>query len=474
MDTGMSPTDHTIADRILAEAIERSTAQAQQIAATATAATTEALRAEFSAQLNALQSALQRNTSTPPAKKYKVPKPDTYAGERDALAIDNFIFNVREYIDLEELQEPYSIRVAAFFLKGDALQLWRSALKQQTNWTLNSFFEHIRTTYYPANYVNDRRQALDALRQGNSPIVKHNHAFQHILAQIPEDLYSKHDMLYRYCCSLNADLRKTVSAHDPATLLEAYKLAERCGSTQEAISKERPSTNPSHTPMELDAFERQNGRTFSGYSARQTTQARCYNCNRPGHFSRDCRSPKTPSTLAAERRKQAPLAVKQLDTSLNISSEQYNVHFSEIKPASTKTSRLAIPLNETLISGIVDSGAGTSVLNSTVAADLNLPIQSTTATMQTADGNISAIHGKTRVQIDGDDKDVYCTPLNDDTDIILGYDWMKETDATFDYLDGSVTFTNKRGIRKHRTPSPHAHRQLPKQRATANVETMSV
>ena len=123
MDTGMSPTDHTIADRILAEAIERSTAQAQQIAATATAATTEALRAEFSAQLNALQSALQRNTSTPPAKKYKVPKPDTYAGERDALAIDNFIFNVREYIDLEELQEPYSIRVAALFLKGDALQL---------------------------------------------------------------------------------------------------------------------------------------------------------------------------------------------------------------------------------------------------------------------------------------------------------------------------------------------------------------
>jgi len=93
--------------------------------------------------------------------------------------------------------------------------------------------------------------------------------------------------------------------------------------------------------------------------------------------------------------------------------------------------------------------------------------------MQTADGNISAIHGKTRVKIDGDDKDVYCTPLNDDTDIILGYDWMKETDATFDYLDGSVTFTNKRGIRKRLMPSPRAQRQLPKQRATTNDNKMS-
>ncbi|CAA7397479.1 unnamed protein product [Spirodela intermedia] len=78
---------------------------------------------EFSRRMEELTSKFQRSLNLKAnlsSTRVKAPKPKTYSGERDAMLIENFIWDLQRYINSNTTSEEEKVFVRSLFLAGHA------------------------------------------------------------------------------------------------------------------------------------------------------------------------------------------------------------------------------------------------------------------------------------------------------------------------------------------------------------------
>uniref|UniRef100_A0A5K0XIJ6 Retrotransposon gag domain-containing protein n=1 Tax=Nymphaea colorata TaxID=210225 RepID=A0A5K0XIJ6_9MAGN len=86
-----------------------------------------------------------------------VQRPVKYSGSRDARAIDNFLFQVDYYLDLQNVvEEDLKIKTATLLLKGDVVAWWRRKMLDIENGdctihTFDNFRKQLKGYFMPVN-----------------------------------------------------------------------------------------------------------------------------------------------------------------------------------------------------------------------------------------------------------------------------------------------------------------------------------
>jgi len=276
---------------------------------------------------------------------FKFTKPKIYNGERNALIIDNWIFAIKEYIDGYEIKGAQAVKVAASFTDGLALQFWRTyknGLEERKAADIPGdygvledvaeFLQLIRNKFFPSDYTQNIRDKLFNLSQVTSAR-DYVSRFEEYLYQLPANSYHDEDMKDLFTRRLKSQTRMWVLLANPTTLQEAMRVAERCDdvisqtfqskfqrnmaksfySPSVIQSSSHPSTHGLNGTdrMEVDTvkMERSNGKHYKGYQGSDikhrtsTSGIKCYNCNKIGHYSRNCKEAPTQQTLLARSKK---------------------------------------------------------------------------------------------------------------------------------------------------------------------------
>jgi Retrotransposon gag protein len=82
----------------------------------------------------------------------KIPQPPLFAGARDVDIVDGWLFQVDNYFGLAEVEEKKKVRIAAAFLKGDALE-WYPAERDSIT-TYDEFERQFRDYFLPSHYIS--------------------------------------------------------------------------------------------------------------------------------------------------------------------------------------------------------------------------------------------------------------------------------------------------------------------------------
>jgi Retrotransposon gag protein len=79
------------------------------------------------------------------------PQPSSFTGVHDVSIVDGWLFQVDNYFDLAEVEEKKKVKMAAAFLKGDALE-WYLAERDSIT-TYDEFERQFRGYFLPSNYI---------------------------------------------------------------------------------------------------------------------------------------------------------------------------------------------------------------------------------------------------------------------------------------------------------------------------------
>ncbi|KAF3784921.1 hypothetical protein EJ110_NYTH29203 [Nymphaea thermarum] len=136
--------------------------------------------------------------------KVDVQRPTKYSGSRDARAIDNFLFQVDYYLDLQNVVEKdLKIKTAMMLLEGDAMAWWRWKMLDIKNGdctirTFDDFHKQLKGYFMPVNAERHAYRLVANLKQ----------------------------------TGLQSWAQADVERSNPETLEQAYVAAERLADTQ--------------------------------------------------------------------------------------------------------------------------------------------------------------------------------------------------------------------------------------------------
>jgi hypothetical protein len=185
---------------------------------------------------------------------------------------------------------------ASTFLTGHAAMWWQTVCEEleaqpaDTHW--GNFTEGLQEQFQPINSTKSARNQLDQLKQRTS-VLLYNTEFRKIMLQLPN--MHEEDRIHAYIKGLKPSVASQVAMQQPATLLQAQRLADTSDAIQFSMRPRNPQPsrpNPRYdphgpAPMELDAIskltneERERLRRMGG----------CFRCRKTGHIARNCPLP---------------------------------------------------------------------------------------------------------------------------------------------------------------------------------------
>lgn len=243
----------------------------------------------------------------------RVREPEVFKGERNALAVESWIYSVELYFKIIRVDHGQDqLWYALSLLRGDA-QLWYSQLKvyeaEKLPQDWSDFKVLLRKEFVPINAVVQARDRLASLIQRGS-VSEYINEFRRLKLQIPD--LSHGDALDRFVRGLTKAIRVAVRSRFPTTLSEAESLAlaiEAASQDEEGVAivpRQQPlQPKNNFDPMDLDAL-RETVNALVGQVQRQTNYRRntgggsrsggssngagprCYGCGGIGHMKREC------------------------------------------------------------------------------------------------------------------------------------------------------------------------------------------
>jgi len=154
----------------------------------------------------------------------------------------------------------------------------------------NTFADELKNSFQPPNYQQYLRRQLKSLRQTNS-VQEYASQFRNIMGQVTD--MGEPDKIGYFIDGLKPATRMEVSYRSPETFEEAWQAAIKYDTAMFGQGKPIVNYNPpptknfsKPTPMELDQAETQ--RKY--FKPNNKKKGNCYNCGKPGHHSRECRS----------------------------------------------------------------------------------------------------------------------------------------------------------------------------------------
>ena len=263
-------------------------------------------------------------TAPPPPRNFAnyVAHPARYDGR--AQSLNDWLFTFKLFLRATgvEPESEEAIVTAATYLDKDAIGWWRHLSDRmdlgnepRIN-TWSAFCAAITARFQVVDEDRHARIALTQLRQTGT-VRAYLQEFQRLSLLAPGS--NERDQVVRFTLGLRGDVRMEVDRGHPTTILAAMTLADEAESRlhgyrsnpQLAWNQPRRNYNQGATNMELGAMSAAAGRGRpsgrggrpQGRGGRPSYQqgpprsggppnVKCWNCNKLGHLSRDCREPR--------------------------------------------------------------------------------------------------------------------------------------------------------------------------------------
>ncbi|KAF3781161.1 hypothetical protein EJ110_NYTH37170 [Nymphaea thermarum] len=189
-----------------------------------------------------------------------VQRPAKYKGTRDSREIDNFLFQVEYYLDLQGIVgDDLQINTAAMLLEGDVVAWWRRKMLDIqkeicTIDTFDDFQRELRTYFMPPNTTRHAYRMVGELKHTGS-LRDYVRAYQRLMLDVPD--MQEQDKLNWFILGLQSWAQSEVKMSNPKTLEDAYVVAERLTYTQRKsyTNAFKPSKKPDHGGKEEDQRE---------------------------------------------------------------------------------------------------------------------------------------------------------------------------------------------------------------------------
>src|SRR6185295_15271891 len=126
-------------------------------------------------QQQLLQNAVIQTNGTLSAKpKFKVAQPESFGGRCDRTSLEDWLFKLRQYFEIKEMDGQICVQFATTLLTEDAAIWWRNHINAVdcneetliTDW--REFQRAILAQFKPVNSVKIARDKLASLRQTKS------------------------------------------------------------------------------------------------------------------------------------------------------------------------------------------------------------------------------------------------------------------------------------------------------------------
>lgn len=243
--------------------------------------------------------------------------PRKYSGTRDMVELDNWVFAVEQYLELVSIEETKKVALLSTFLVGEALLWFRSEFQGLTlaqraalNW--NEVLLLLKNYFRPPNMQDTLMDQWVSLRQTSS-VSNYVAALRALQLQLPA--LTREQVLDKFVRGLRPRTKIEIKLRAPQTIDEAISLADRYdrivyGYNDSTHLDTSMGASPYQTDpdaMQIDAVQIQ-GNTrrpqrpqqrpmnqkpqIQTGPIRDMTRVTCYNCNKTGHYAKDCRSPR--------------------------------------------------------------------------------------------------------------------------------------------------------------------------------------
>ena len=178
-------------------------------------------------------------------------------------------------------------------------------------------------------------------------------------------------------------------------------------------------------------------------------QQNCFNCGKPGHFSRDCRKPR----YQAYQQRQPTQAPKWNDTTEAETGGPTGKLSGLTSPSKIRREAyLDVRMGGRNLLALLDSGCEQSVIGKNLVRKVQL--EPTDEKLSTADGTDLPLLGETIIHFSIAGFSTSCRVVVTEavTDLILGIEWLQRNQCVWDFGSNSFTIKGHRGrLRCRRT-----------------------
>lgn len=255
-------------------------------------------------------------------------KPESFAGSRDFLTVNTWLYKMTQYFSLMELANSSSISdhtkitFASTMLSGSAAIWWYTTAQTQgvpTTWTM--FEEAVRKEFIPTDHERRARDKLRSCRQSKC-VSEYITRFRNVTLLVPG--ISEGEKWDRFVSGLKPQLAFEIRKENCMEFEESCRIALRIESAllgckfsyDKMPDVEGQYQNSAPAPMEIGNFEghRGNRRQFTDKQRADLKNNACFKCHKVG-----CRPWKhnkgNSSTNVLSIEPEVPISVDECDLS---------------------------------------------------------------------------------------------------------------------------------------------------------------
>ena len=220
-----------------------------------------------------------------------LPKPKPFAGERDAKEVDNFCWQMGQYLEARGISdEPSKIATASAYLTDMAMLWWRrkhqeirDGLCRIDSWDV--FQKELRRQFFPGNESYEARRKLRELKQRSS-VREYVKQFTSLMLMVPD--MGKDDLLFNFIDGLSTWAQREVLRKEAKTIDEAIRTAESLADFDDR-SKEspRPKRRSNSKGEKPDTSHKDESESDHTEGERRKHKPKCFLCKGP-HLARQC------------------------------------------------------------------------------------------------------------------------------------------------------------------------------------------